>query len=167
MAMIENRAGKPRRRGLHIGRGDFSCSASQNQRAFLPLRFFSKSSPLRRAPIWLFMPSKLDDDSAAKETRWRASRKLLHKPHSICDVLAISIFANAVQIAGTPTCAGDSVIPPVCRCAPGCPAQKRRRRASAAARAAPAAPERATPCCGGQCPRARRQCRAQNPARAP
>ena len=35
MAKIENRERKPRRRGLHVARGDFSCSASQNHRAFI------------------------------------------------------------------------------------------------------------------------------------
>ena len=35
MAKNENRERKPRRRGLHVARGDFSCSASQNHRAFI------------------------------------------------------------------------------------------------------------------------------------
>lgn len=35
MAKIENRERKPRRRGLHVARGDFSCSASQNHRTFI------------------------------------------------------------------------------------------------------------------------------------
>ena len=52
MAKIENRAGKPGRcRGLHIVRGDFLCSASQNHCSFIPPRRFPKSTPLRWVSI--------------------------------------------------------------------------------------------------------------------